>query len=834
MLSKPLYLKISLGIALVTLASVLIPKAAAVNEKVIHNFTIYPHGANPVGNLITDASGNLYGATRAGGMHGYGALFRLTRRLDGKWVQTVLHSFDGSREGIDDAWWPNGGLTLDKSGNLYGTTQFGGNQACTDGCGTVFELMLSADGKWNYSIIYRFAGKNDGDYPNGDLVFDTVGNIYGTAGYSSPGTVFELVRSSKGWTGKTIYNFATDLPLNLAIDAAGKLYGTLWYGRGIFQLNRLRDGKWMENTLCGCGPTGIPVFDQAGNLYVETTNQVLELVRNQKWTEFVIAGFSGRDGNGATGILTFDTSGNLYGTTQYGGKIGSCYNGEGCGITFKLTHKKGYDWRQTVLYRFKENRDGEGPAAGVIFDHAGNLYGTTVYGGDQGCIVNDSNIEGCGTVFELAATSDGHWKHSIINRLGLGDGNGPPSGLIADGSGNLYGTIAQGPGGGCGIVYELTSSANAGWKERILHQFRCGTSDGTMPISSLTLDSAGNLYGTTAEGGSLSSCNGFGCGTVFKLSPSSSGAWRETVLYDFTGKRDGDFPVGGLVFDTVGNLYGTTEIGGGGPCIDDNGYPIGCGIVYELSPITYGKWKETTLHTFAAARTDGAFPAAAPVFDQAGNLYGATTEGGTGSCEDEAGNFGCGIVFKLSLGSGRAWTETVLYNFTGSNGFLLGFPTGGIAADSQGNLYGATNGGGTSTYCLNGCGTVYELSPGSGGGGWTETVLYNFGSSQADGNLPLGTVALDQSGAVYGTTHEGGGSLSCPYGCGTVFQISPTFGGNWTENILHSFGGPYKDGEFPMSGVVLDAAGNIYGTTSQGGADQGEYTGGGTVFEINP
>jgi uncharacterized repeat protein (TIGR03803 family) len=658
-------------------------------------------------------------------------------------------------------------------------------------------------------------------------VFDAAGNLYGTAnGDLANGEVFELVRSSTGWSGKTIYSFANLLPGNLAIDALGKLYGTLSSGGpdGIFQLSRRRNGKWTENSLCdGCAATGIPVFDQAGNLFVDARDQVLELVRNQSWSAIIITEFSGRDGSDAAGALTFDANGKLYGTTVNGGEIGSCLEGLGCGTAFRLTPRQNGRWNHEVLYRFKGRSDGEQPSGGMIFDQAGNLYGTTTFGGDPVCSL--SNDGGCGTVFELAVTSDGHWEHSVLDRLGLGDGKFP-FGLIADDSGNLYGADS---GGGCGTVYELTPSANAGWKERILYQFKCSPSDGREPMSSMIFDSAGNLYGTTVAGGGSSSCY-LGCGTVFQLAPSSSGAWTERVLYSFTGKRDGDFPVGGLIFDAAGNLYGTTEYGGGGQCKDNNDFLIGCGIVYELSPTSQGKWKETSLHTFTDTSNDGAFPAAALIFDEVGNLYGTTAEGGNGPCVNYGDNLGCGTAFQLSIGSGGVWTETVLYSFPGGNADPSF--SNGLTMDSQGNLYGTTVGG-TSTYCSYGCGTVYQLVP-SSGGGWTPTVLYNFGGFKGDGNLPLGPLTFDKSGNLFGTTSGGGSSSSCYNGCGTVFQLSPSSAGSWTESVTYSFNGPAKDGAAPQTGVIFDAAGNIYGTTPLGGVDEGLYTPGGTVFEIKP
>jgi uncharacterized repeat protein (TIGR03803 family) len=810
------------ALALATLALIFTTNAAAVTEKVIHNLIIYPHGASPIGNLIVDAAGNLYGTAFNGGDHGYGAVFRLTRKPNGKWVETILHSFEGpisTEGGTTDGWFPIGGLTFDTSGNLYGTTQWGGDLTCA--CGSVFSLTPVGGDRFSYSTIYRFKGKNDGAYPNGAVVVDAAGNLYGTsngAGLAN-GTVFELVHSSKGWTAKTIYTFAAEQPENLAIDAAGRLYGILWTDQGsagIFQLIRVRGGKWTENSLCGgCTPLGIPSFDQGGDLFIGTESQVLKLVRKQNWKMTVIATFTATEGSYALGALTFDESGNVYGTNGEGGDINACQNqgiGYGCGTAFKLTHQENGEWQTSVLYTFKGNRDGGAPSSGMVFDHRGDLYGTTASGGDPACA--------CGTVFELTPASDGHWKFAVIDRFGLGDGSGPPSGLVADASGNLYGTMPEGYGGGCGMMaYELTPSPHAGWKERILHQFKCGTSQGTYPASSLIFDSAGNLFGTTSGGGA------YHYGAVFELTHTESGAWTESLLYSFTGNADGYEPSSAVVLDAAGNLYGVTEYGGSGQCFSD--YNFGCGVLYELSPTSQGTWTETTLHTFMGYPNDGGYPAGALGVDQAGDVFGTTTQGGNVACDNR---YGCGTVFELSPGSGGVWTETVIYNFPGPPG-LVSPDNGGLTLDSHGNLYGAAAGG---NGCPYGCGAVYKLSP-SSGGNWTATVLYNFGAFKGDGQYPVGTLTFDATGNLYGATSEGG-DFGCGIGtsgCGTVFRLSPS-GGGWTESVLYSFSGPYKDGAFPATGVILDAAGDVYGTTNNGGADQGYYTVGGTVFEISP
>jgi uncharacterized repeat protein (TIGR03803 family) len=695
---------------------------------------------------------------------------------------------------------------------------------CTDGCGTVFKLTPGASGKWVYSVIYRFRGKNDGSYPLGPVVFDADGNMYGTAGAGlTNGIVFELVRSSSGWTGKTVYSFgSTAITDDLIIDSAGNLYGNLWQ-LGIFQLVHRSDGKWTENTLCNCQASGAPALDQAGNLYVYTNTQLLQLERSRHWAAKAIAVFNGRNGEYPVGSVIFDESGNLYGATSLGGKLGFCVNYDGCGTVFKLTRGTNGKWQHTVLYKFKGIPDGDFPRAGVILDQ-GNLYGTTQFGGNISCNFS-SDLQGCGTVFELAPANDGHWKHTVIDRFGVGDGGGPPSGLIADAHGNFYGTMAQQFNGGCGMVYELSPSADSRWKERILYQFGCGNGDGTEPGASLIFDSTGNLYGTTIYGGAHDA------GTVFKLTSGSGGVWTESLLYSFTGNADGASPAAALVLNSAGNLYGTTEYGGSGGCWDQNGYPIGCGVVFELMPTAQG-WKEAVLHSFAAGPNDGAFPAGALVLDQAGNLYGTTTVGGNGAACYYDNNPGCGTFFRLSPGKGGAWTETLLYDFTE----YRADPTN-ITMDSQGNFYGVTYADGTSAYCQYGCGTVYELSP-FHSGPWTERVLYNFGGFEEDGMYPLGPVTFDKSGVLYGTTSLGGSSSACDNaygGCGIVFQLSPSASGGWTEKVVHSFTGPYKDGATPGTGVILDSAGNLFGTTNNGGLDDNfAYTFGGTVFEITP
>src|ERR1700690_1775589 len=310
----------------------------------------------------------------------------------------------------------------------------------------------------------------------------------------------------------------------------------------------------------------------------------------------------------------------------------------------------------------------------------------------------------------------------------------------------------------------------------VLHDFT--GPDGAYPYGTLTMDRAGNFYGTTYGGGS--GCNGYGCGTVFKLTHKNSG-WILTPLYKFQAGNDGGFPTAGVTIGPDGTLYGTTAYGGGGPCSQGGAPTAGCGIVFNLKPpasactVVLCPWTETVLHRFTGG-SDGAYPGFGNlVFDQAGSLYG-TTEG------DEFTNQA--TAFKLTHSNG-GWTESLVYNFGDV------FVGSGMIFDGVGNLYGTTGDGGK------GYGSIYELAP--SGSGWTETTLYVF-QDKDDGYDPLGGVTFDQEGNLYGTTFNDGGR---------VYQLKPS-NGSWIFSTLHYFGG--YEGSY--SGPTVDAAGNVYGTLS--------------------
>ena len=399
--------------------------------------------------------------------------------------------------------------------------------------------------------------------------------------------------------------------------------------------------------------------------------------------------------------------------------------------------------QETTLHSFGNGTDGQSPQAGLIFDAAGNLYGTTLGGGIH------CTPDGCGTVFELSPNGSGGWTKTVLHSFGNGtDGQGPDAGLIFDAAGNLYGTTAGGGIYGEGTVFELSPREGGGWTETVLHSFGNGT-DGARPYAGLIFDASGNLYGTTYYGGIHIACFGDygGCGTVFELSPRDGGGWTETVLHSFgnPANEDGQGPYAGLVFDAAGNLYGTTSEGG----------IHGDGTVFELSPNGSGGWTETMLHSFGNG-TDGNYSDATLIFDRAGNLYGTTVYGGI-----HCAPYGCGTVFEMSPRQGSGWTETVLHSFgSGTDGQN---PTAGLIFDAADNLYGTTQAGGIHAYY----GTVLEMSPRQGGG-WTETVLHSFNNDGTHGAYPIAGVVLDNAGNLYGTTIQGG-----IHSDGTAFEITP-------------------------------------------------------------
>jgi uncharacterized repeat protein (TIGR03803 family) len=371
---------------------------------------------------------------------------------------------------------------------------------------------------------------------------------------------------------------------------------------------------------------------------------------------------------------------------------------------------------ETVLYSFCAQTgcpDGSNPRADLVMDTAGNLYGTTLYGGTSGV----------GTVFELSPSGTETVRHSFA--ASHTDGHYPYAGLLMDTTGNLYSTAQSGGAKGLGTVFKLSPNGT----ETLLYSFcvLAGCADGYHPRAGLIMDTKGNLYGTAFDGGA------YDAGAVFELSPSGT----ETVLHSFCqqmGCPDGYYPQAGLVMDTNGNLYGTTLYNGA----------YGGGTVFKIS----SDGTATTFYNFCTATgcKNGRYPQAGLILDTNGNLYGTTYGGGA---------YGKGTVFELS----PSGAETVLHSFCARTGCPDGsHPRADLVMDTAGNLYGTTYDGGT-----NRVGTVFKLSPNG-----TETVLHSFAANGSDGTHPYAGLVMDTVGHLYGTTYSGGAN-----GYGTVFKVTP-------------------------------------------------------------
>jgi uncharacterized repeat protein (TIGR03803 family) len=384
------------------------------------------------------------------------SLMALTN-LSAQASEKILYSFTGGSDGFA----PEGALIIDGKGNLYGTTSEEG----AAGSGTVFELSPGSGGTWTEKVVYAFSGSSsDGALPFAGLIFDGKGNLYGTTVLGGPafaGTVFELTPGSGG-----------------------------------------------------------------------------------TWTEKILYGFAGTDGSEPYSALIFDGTGNLYGTTLAGGAYGS-------GTVFELVAGSNGTWTEKVLHSFTGGNDGANPNGSLVLDSKGSLYGTTTSAGPRDY----------GAVFELTPGSNGTWSEKVIYALPGAGGGLPFDGLTFDSAGNLYGTSET-------TVFELTPGTNGTWTEKTLHTF-LGGKDGAYAESGLIFDKSGNLFGTTYTGGAHH-------GTVYELKRGSNNTWTETVLHSFVaGTADGIFPgLANLAQDASGNLYGTTPQGG----------TANAGVVFEITP----------------------------------------------------------------------------------------------------------------------------------------------------------------------------------------------------------------------------------------------------------
>jgi len=430
----------------------------------------------------------------------------------------------------------------------------------------VVAVTSIASAQWNEKVLYSFQGIPDGAVPAGGVVFDKAGNLYGATldggastcdGPGQCGTVFQLkppAQKGGAWTETVLYTFkghahndGATPESGVVIDQAGNLYGVTGYG--------------------GSGPCTL----LGGAVGCGTAYELSPPARQgDPWKEKVLYSFQGgKDGYVASGDLVFDKAGNLYGATLFGGGKGttcdSLYGGQ-CGTVFKLSppKTKGGKWKEKVLHSFAGGTDGANPNGGLVLDNKGAVYGTSQIGGDQ---EGECRPNGCGTVFALQppANSGGKWTETVLHRFEATDGANPAAGLTFDGKGYLYGTTDI-------TVFRMTPprTGHSSWKQTILHTL---DSDAYDPEGVLIFDTNGNLYGTTYSGNTYS-------GTVFGLKPPrrKGDAWTFGILYGFTGSPDGAQPAANLILNTKGNLCGTTQKGGTGPCT------FGCGTVFEVSP----------------------------------------------------------------------------------------------------------------------------------------------------------------------------------------------------------------------------------------------------------
>jgi uncharacterized repeat protein (TIGR03803 family) len=520
------------------------------------------------------------------------------------------------------------------------------------------------------------------------------------------------------------------------------------------------------------------------------------------WNETQLYSFPPVSGNGTAPFpgqsLVADRAGNLYGVSDNDGNL-SCYSqgySQGCGTVWQLTHSS-LGWKRTVIYSFLGEADGQSPAS-LAIDSVGNLYG----------VASSTSQSSLGSVFELSPNG-GTWSFSTLYSFTGGADGGEPQSIALDHHGDIFGTTYDGGisnpnvcydsydnNSGCGVVFEISHDAS-GWQESVLYSFT-GDGDGASPYGTVALDPHGNIFGIVGQG----TATGSG---VFEVSH-NSGGWTESLPHTFGNVR----PSTGVVADANGNIFGATQVGG-----NLNNCDEGCGTVFELSPASNG-WIFNTIYTYVGA-FDGNQPPNPPILDSKGNLFIAS-----GSLL--AGNYSqisLNIELEISPESGGRWGASVMHDFPSSSDGT--YPRSSLFGDSAGNLYGTTEGGGAF-----GWGTIFELS--SAGAGWKETILYSF-TGTADGALPGAALSQDAAGNLYGTA-EFGGNTSCSGGCGTVFRLSPNSDGKWTFSVLHGFVNA-QDGDNPRSGVILDSAGNIYGT-SMNGSIAGCFSGCGSVFKLTP
>jgi uncharacterized repeat protein (TIGR03803 family) len=691
--------------------------------------------------LIMDSSGNLYGTTESGGAYENGNVFKLAK---GTHTIANLASFNGGNGSV-----PEGGLTMDSSGNLYGTTLAGG----ASGLGTVFEL---AHGSGTLTALASF-NASDGVYPESGLIIDSSGNFYGTTLEGADGT--QDVRDGDG----TIFELLPHTPALNWITPAAITYGTA--------LSSTQLNASAADSVTGAAVAGTFVYTPPAGTILQGGFQSLSVTFTPTATTDCspittsVALFV----DPATPVLTWNPAPIPYGTplssTQLDATATNPNNRSAVSGTFAYTPPAGtilprgsnilnvtFTPADTTDYTTAKasvtlavtpsysvydlafnGNNGAHPLAGLLMDSSGNLYGTTSSGG----------AKGDGTVFELAK---GASTFTTLATFNGSDGSDPAGGLVMDASGNLYGTAELGGASSDGTVFELAKGSSM---LTTLASF--SGSNGRDPAGGLLIDISGNLYGTTEYGGTN------GDGSVFELAKRST---TITTLTSFNG-TNGYIPVAGLIMDSSGNLYGTTSEGGldfvSPPPTQPSSWD-GSGTIFELPK---GSGYIDTLASFY--RTGAYNPVAGLTMDSSGNLYGTTANGG---------DSGHGLVFEMGFpkksghGAGSR-TLAALASFNGTNGQ---YPESALIMDSSGNLYGTTEYGGA-----NGDGTVFEVGAGSG----LITTMVSFGGS--DGALPVAGLLMDSSGNFYGTTTGGGAS-----GLGTVFELPGAATSRSTANFIKS------------------------------------------------
>jgi uncharacterized repeat protein (TIGR03803 family) len=739
-------------------------------------------GSAPWGDMIADSSGNIYGTTAGGGQYGDGTVYKIAAGTNSV---TTVASFNGT-DGAN----PADGLVLDSSGNLWGTTANNG----ANGDGTVYEI---ASGSSTISLVASFSSTT-GTNSFGGLLVDSSGNVYGTTklgGSGADGAVFEIPSGSGSINVLASFTSSSGYEPygGLVRDSSGNLYGTTITGGAngdgtVFEL--VSGGNTITplasfNGTNGSGPRDALIMDSSGNLYGTTygggasSDGTAFEVAHGSGTITTLASFNGTNGNAPWGKLTMDSNGNLYGATWSGGTNSD-------GNVFELTPHTSS--KLAFTSGPTSTTTGTSQSINVSVEDTGGTTITTdtstvtlsIASGPSGGTINGNTsvaaVNGVATFSGLTFSTPGAYtltatasnltsatsssftivpSYTQIKLADLSNSLGKyPSELVADSSGNMYGVTNQGGANGKGAVYKIAAGTHA---VSLFASFVAPSSTtGAYPQSGLTLDSSGNLWGTTSQGGI------YNAGVIYKI---AAGTSTITTVASLPQVGGGISSVNdSMVIDSSGNLFGASQ-------------GSGDGFLFELPA---GSSTVTNLHTFSGS--DGANPAGSVIVDSSGNLYGTTYAGGANSD---------GTVFKLSGGN-----LTTLVTFNGTNGSA---PESTPVMDASGNLFGTTSTGGA-----NGDGTVWEIAHGTS----TLTTLASFNNT--NGNGPeRGKLLIDSAGNLYGTTNTGGSSgdgtaWELPAGAGTIVPIT-----NFTSTTGYN----------PPVGLLMDSAGNLFGVTNSGGAN---------------